>query len=147
MNQATGLPTNGRSTSPDISLASNDVALQSDWSITNSQASDHLPFLITTNFELSTIDGPPRANINFKKAGWARYAECCDTCLAECGETRTVELAVKNFRKAVTKASCLFIPGGRIQHFQPTLPASAISFADERDRKSGLNFADETLIK
>ena len=31
-NEATQLPTNGRSTSPDISLASNDVALLSDWS-------------------------------------------------------------------------------------------------------------------
>ena len=46
----------------------------------------------------------------------------------------------------MNKASGLFIPAGRIQHLQPTLPASATSLADERDRKRGLNTADETLI-
>ena len=57
-NEATRLPTNVRSTSPDIRLASNDIALLSDWSVSTSLASDHLPILITINSELSTIDGP-----------------------------------------------------------------------------------------
>ena len=51
----------------------------------------------------------------------------------------------QTFRKAVNKTSGLFIPAGRSQHFQPTLSASAKSFADERDRKRGLNPVDETL--
>ena len=45
----------------------------------------------------------------------------------------------------MNKASGLFIPVGRIQHIQPTLPASAKSLDDERDRKRGLNPTDETL--
>ena len=45
----------------------------------------------------------------------------------------------------MNEASGLFIPTCRIQHFQPTLPASAKSLADERDRQRGLNPADETL--
>ena len=126
-NEATRLPPNGRSTSPDISLASNDIALQSDWSISTSLASDNLPILITINTELSTIDGPRRTYTNFKKADWARYAEACDEYLAEAGEIRTVEQAEKTFRKAVNKACGLFIPAGFIQHFQPTRPASAKS--------------------
>ena len=44
--------------------------------------------------------------------------------------------------KAVNKASDLFILA---DHFQTTLLASAISLADERDRKRELNPADETL--
>ena len=56
-NEATWLQTNGRSTSPDISLASNDIALLSDWSVSTSQGSDHLSNLITIHSELSTIDG------------------------------------------------------------------------------------------
>ena len=40
-NEATRLPTNNRPTSPDISLASNDIALLSDWSVYTSLASDH----------------------------------------------------------------------------------------------------------
>ena len=144
-NVATRLPTNGRSTTPDISLASNDIILLSDWSVSTSLASYHLPILFTINSELSMIDGPQRTYINFKKADWARNAEPCDKYLTEAGETRTVEQAEKTFRKAVNKASGLFIPTGRIQHFQPTLPASAKSLADERDRKRGQQPADKTL--
>ena len=74
-NEATRIPTNGRSNSPDNSLATNEIALLSDWSVSTSLASDHLPILITINSELSTIDGPRRTYINFKKADWARYAD------------------------------------------------------------------------
>ena len=90
------------------------------------------------------IDGSRRTDINFKKAEWARYAEAYGKYLAEAGETKTVEQAEKTFRKAVNKASGLFIPAGRIKHFQPTLPVSAKSLVDERYRKRGLNPADET---
>ena len=41
-NEATRLSTNGRSTSPDISLTSNDIALLSDWSVSTSLDNDHL---------------------------------------------------------------------------------------------------------
>ena len=129
----------------DISLASNDIALLSDWSVSTSLASDHLPMLMI-NSELSTMDWPRRTYINFKKADWARYAEACDKYLAEAGETRTVVQAERTFRKAENTASDIFIPVCRIQHFQPPLPASAKSLADERDRKCGLNPADEALI-
>ena len=47
----------------------------------------------------------------------------------------------------MNKASDLFIPAGRIQHFQPTLPASAKSLADERDKKRRLNPANKILSK
>ena len=90
-NGAARLSTNGRSTSPYISKASNDVALLLDWSVTTSLASDNLPILITINSELSTIDGPRRTYINFKKANWARYAETCYKYLTEAGKTRTVK--------------------------------------------------------
>ena len=81
-NEATQLLTNGRSTSPDISLASDDIALLSDRSVSTSLARDLMSILNTMNSELSTIDGPPRTYINFEKADWARYAEACDECLA-----------------------------------------------------------------
>ena len=119
-NEATRLSTNGRSTSPDISLASIDIALPPDWSVSTSLASDHLPILITINVELSTIYGSLRTYINFKKADWACYAEACDKYFAEAGEARTVEQVEKTFRKAVNNASRPFIPSGRILHFQLT---------------------------
>ena len=143
--EATRLPTNGQSTSPDISLASNDIALLSLRSVSTCLASNHLPILITINSELSTIDGLRRTYIIFKNVDWARYAEVCDEYLAEVGETRTVEQADKTFRKTVNKTSGLFIPADCTRHLQITLPASAKSFADERDRKRRLNPADGTL--
>ena len=69
-NEATRLPINGRSTSPDISLTANDIAQLSDWSVSTSLACDHLPILITIITELSTIDVPRRTFINFNKADW-----------------------------------------------------------------------------
>ena len=139
--EATWLPTNGRPTSPDISLASNDIALLSDCSVSASLASDYLPCLITINSDLSTIDGPWRSYINYKKVDWASYAEACDDYLAEAGKTRTDKQAEKTFRKAANKASGLFIPAGRIRHFQPTLLASDKSLADERDRMRRLRMS------
>ena len=59
-NEATRLPTNGRSNSPVIRLASNDIALLSYWSVSSSLVSDHLPILITINSKLSTNDWPRR---------------------------------------------------------------------------------------
>ena len=85
LNEATRLSTNGRSTASDISLASNDIALLSYMSVSTSLASDHSPILITINSELSTIEGPRRIYINFKKADWACYNEFCDKYLAETG--------------------------------------------------------------
>ena len=126
-------------------MASNDIAILSDWSFSTSLACDHLPILITINTEQSTIDGPRRTYINFKKADWARYAEACDKYLAIAGETRTAEQAEKTFMKDVNEANGLFIPAGRIQQFQLALPAPAKSLTDERDRKRGLNPTDETL--
>ena len=46
----------------------------------------------------------------------------------------------------MNNASGLFILAVHIQHFQPTLPASAKSLTDERDQQGGLSPADETLI-
>ena len=128
--EATPLLTNGRSTLPDISLASNDIALLSDWSVSTSLARDH-------HHQLSMINWSQRTYINFKKADRARCAEC--------GETRTVEQTGKTFWKAVSMARGLFIPAGCIRHFQKTLPASAKSLSDERDRRHRLNPADEML--
>ena len=110
------LPTNGRSSSPDNSLVNYYIALLSDWSVSTSLTSDHLTILNTINSELSTIDGPRRSCINFKKADCARYAEASDEYPAEAGETKTVEQAEKTSGKAANSASVLFIPAGRIRH-------------------------------
>ena len=96
-NEATLLPINCWSTSPDIRLASNDIALLSDWSVSTSLASDHLPILISINSKLSTIDGPRLTFIIFKKADWACDAEACNKYFAESGEKRTVKQIKKIF--------------------------------------------------
>ena len=47
-NEASRLPTNVRSTSPVISLASNNIAQLSDWSVSTSLASDQLPMVVVS---------------------------------------------------------------------------------------------------
>ena len=131
-NETTRLPTNGRSTWPDISLSSNNIALLSDWSVSMSLASDHLPNLITINSELSSIDGHRRNYSNFTKADWARHAEACDEFLAEAAISRTVDQVEKTFGKAVTKVSGVYFHAGHIRHFQPTAQAAISTSAFSR---------------
>ena len=66
-NDATRLPTNGRSTSPDIRMVSNDIALLSDWSFTTSLNSDNLPILIIIISDMSTIDAHRRTTYASRK--------------------------------------------------------------------------------
>ena len=55
-NEATRLPTNGWSTSTDIRLASNDIALLPDWPVSTSLASDYLPMVVVV-----VVSTPSRA--------------------------------------------------------------------------------------
>ena len=92
-NEATRLPINGRSTSPDISLASNAIALLSDWSVSTSGLRS-----FAHHHQLRTVhDCWASANLH-QLQEWACYAEACDKYLAEAGKTRTVEQAEKTFR-------------------------------------------------
>ena len=141
-NEAMRLQTNERSASPDISLASNDIALLLDWSVSTSLASDHLPILIAVISERSTMDGPRRTYISHKIADWERYADPCDEYIAEAGETRTDEQSEKTFRKTNNKASAF-----RPDHsaLPKSMQSSVKSLADDRDRKLGLNPVNNTL--
>ena len=98
-NEATRLPTNVLSTSPDISLDCNCIALLLHWSVSNSLSSDHLSILITIKTELSTNDRPRRTYINFMKGNRARFVDACDKYPAEAGETRTVEQDLQGYNE------------------------------------------------
>ena len=80
-NEAMRLPTNGRSTSPDTSLASNDIALLSDWSVSTSLASDHLPILIDINSKLSMIDDVKPTTTSRKRTGQVMQKPATNTLL------------------------------------------------------------------
>ena len=69
-NEATRLPSNGRSTSPDTSLASNDIALLTDWSVSTSLASDHLPILITLTSNCLRLVGLVEPTSTSRKWTW-----------------------------------------------------------------------------
>ena len=109
----------------------------------------HWPAIICPSSSPSTPNCPRLMGLveptsaSRKRTGHVMLKPATSTLLT--GETRTLKQAEKNFRKAVNKASGLFIPAGHIQHFQPTMPASAKSLADERDRKRKQNPADEML--
>ena len=125
-NEATRLPTNGRSNSPDISLACNCIALLSDCSVylTGQRSFTH-PHHI--NSELSTIDGPRQAYINFKKADWARCEEACGKYLAE-----AVKKNCRTSRKYLQESSEYSqwpLHSGRPHSTLPTNPAGISQIA------------------
>ena len=89
------------------------------------QSKPHWPAIICPSSSPSTPRCPRLMGSDEPNSTSARHAEAC--------ESRTVKQA-ETFMKAVNKASGLIIPAGRIPRIQPTMPASAKSFAFERGR-------------
>ena len=80
-NEATRLPTNGRSPSLDISLTSSDIVLLSDLSVSASLASGHIPILTIINSEHSTIERPREpTSTSRKRTGHVVLKPAPNTC-------------------------------------------------------------------
>ena len=79
-NEATWIPTNDESTLSDIYLASNDIALLSDWSVSTSLASDDQPILITINSPRLMGFGEPTSTSR-KQTGYVMLKSATHTLL------------------------------------------------------------------
>ena len=125
-NEATRQPTNGRSNSPDISLASNNIALLSVWSVSTSLAIDQLPILITISSELSKIDGPRRTYINFKnRTGRAMLKPATNTWLKLAKQELSDKRRRPSGKKLIRPVTSSFRPHSTL----PTYPAGISQIA------------------
>ena len=108
-----------RDSSPDITACTEDIALDTQWSILDKKLSDHYPIVV----KLESDDLPSgskqnhKSQLNFRKADWIAYRQCLEE-TAKIQPKATVEAMESAFRKAVQKATSKAIPRGR--HHQET---------------------------
>lgn len=96
---------NGRlqKSSPDISMASTDLALKLSWKVTNENlGSDHLVIKLSTfNSLLAHID----KKINFKKANWKEYTDDLQNIFSEMSLTREPQKSYDQFMDIMNAAA------------------------------------------
>ena len=72
-NTSTRVPSNGRATSPDISLASASLLTSAEWCTHTALSSDHIPIIITLDQSQDAVLAPKKKFINIAKANWKGF--------------------------------------------------------------------------
>ena len=124
-----------RPTSPDISMATQHIALDSRWSTLTTLNSDHLPILIQLGGAFaSTFPEPPhRTFINFRKANWEAFQGETEREFALLTPPSTCGAGEKAFRFILSEAAKHHIPSGHVPNMIPRLSARAREIIRERD--------------
>ena len=137
--------TTNSSTSPDISISSNDLITQLNWSVNTKMKSDHLPITIQLTAELRRERSRNRTYINFQKANWEEFKAHTENVFSTARPVTDVHKSEKFFRKTLQKAAKLHIPAGRIPKVYNALPTEAAILIDERDEIRKNNPSDARL--
>ena len=130
---ATLVPTGGESSSPDLSLAGDHLALEARWRTIQSLSSDHLPIAITLDALSPSIPLPKRTFINYKKADWQGYGDETETLISALPPPSSCADGELLFRRALLSASNHKIPRGFRRDFIPGLSAESIALINRRD--------------
>lgn len=133
-NAPTRLPTTGRPTSPDVSVASDSMLSSLSWKTVTSLSSDHLPIILDLNcharFEYNT---QKRTFINIGKADWEAFRDETEARFAAVPLPTSAHAGEKSFREIVTTASKHAIPAGRHRVNRPFIPAPIVRLMEARD--------------
>ena len=131
----TRLPTSGNPSSPDLSIATPHIALDSDWSPSTTGNSDHLPIIIQLGsaFSMECPDPPRRTYTNFRKANWDEFTAHTEERFAAMEPPISCSTGEYLFRQVLREASNLFIPKGNIPNMIPNLSDSSKRLIRERD--------------
>ena len=125
-----------RDSSPDITACTEDIALDTQWSILDTKLSSHYPIVV--KFELDDLPSGSKQNrksqLNFRKADWIAYRQCLEEETAKIQPKATVEAMESAFRKAVQKATSKAIPRGRHHQETPLVSKDVRSLITDRDR-------------
>ena len=128
----TRLPKSGRPTSPDVTLASPELLLCTEWRTEVSLGSDHLPIFITLQADI-----PPHAKkktfTNPNRADWTSFREDTEKAFADMEEHRDVCRGERLFRDVVTRAAKQCIPAGRRPRCIPGLSPEVSRLCKRRD--------------
>ena len=113
---------NTRPTSPDVSLATYDIATRITWQTLHHLSSDHLPILITYTLSTPFIKKPKHTYINYKRASWDTFTATIETTLQDFRITdyNCIDKAVQHINNTITQASKDTIPAGTIRQYNPS---------------------------
>ena len=130
----TRMPTNGPTSSPDLTITNSHLGLNASWVPKITLNSDHLPIIID-------LDGwfaePPQAGpscyTNFRKANWELFTTETEQSFTNLPPPSSCDSGEKIFRQVLLKASRRNIPRGKIPNFTPGLSQHSRELTVERD--------------
>ena len=138
----TRLPSVRNPASPNLSLATDNLLLSTEWTVHTELGSDHLPIVIT----LQTTDSPPPISIsssskftNFKKAKWDHFALDIEEQLKSTPLPEEACSGEKKLRKIFTDAAKKFVPAGRIKDIDQPLPPHIVDLTKRKDSLRSTN--------
>ena len=132
---ATRVPTNGPTTSPDITFASAHLANGARWEPKTTLNSDHLPILIGLSgwFSSPPSNFGPRCYTNYRKADWPSFTSTTELAFQQLPAPTSCSQGKKVFRDTLLQGSKSHIPRGKIPNFKPGLTPEILTLMQERD--------------
>uniref|UniRef100_A0A1I8I854 PHD-type domain-containing protein n=1 Tax=Macrostomum lignano TaxID=282301 RepID=A0A1I8I854_9PLAT len=103
----------GRSSAPDLSIASQEIAPRCTWSTLNELGSDHKPILISISTARDTLRATPRFHWAWKKADWSQFRSILEE-NCEHLNRGSIKKQVSRLTKGMLKAAELAIPRKKV---------------------------------
>ena len=131
--------------SPDVALASVNIALNFEWSAIVALNSDHLPVAITLE-----NDNPPSRLSNsytsFRKANWSLFKDLTESQFSTLPLPTSCSEGEKVWRRVLTEASSRAIPAGYRKNVLPGLDIDSARLVQERDELRRRNPNDPSIL-
>ena len=146
--QHTRLPTSGNPSSPDLTISSPHIAIDSDWRPTITGNSDHLPIIIQLGsaFSMDCPEPPRRTFTNFRKANWDAFTAYTEERFAAVEPPTSCSTGEGTFRRIILDATEQFVPRGNIPNMIPNLSDSSKRLIRERDSIRAHSPTDPRLL-
>ena len=131
-NAPTRVPSQGRCSSPDVTIAHPNLAMSTEWSVDTALRSDHNPIIVRVSLESKRTTTKRRTFVNFLKADWLAFKDFVEDRipLLPVGDVLNMELAL---RKLLQAAARKHIRKGRIPPILPGFPTEAEKLTRQRD--------------
>ena len=137
-NLSTRVPSNGQSTSPDVSIVSASLLTFCTWTTYTDLSSDHLPIVIDILLADEGIFTDRKTYYNLAKADWPKFTEFCEqkfnTALTPELDNLSAQKMDKTFRAIINEATTKFIPARRRKLYKPGLNKQVTKLISERSR-------------
>ena len=129
----TRLPSAGRPTSPDLTLISSHLALDSSWNTEISLGSDHLPILVGLSDSQYQYSGERRCFVNYRRANWEAYQREVEQLISNSPPPISADIGEICLREAIMAASKHHIPAGVRKEYIPNLSDETKDLIKQRD--------------